>query len=49
MPYERHVFRQLTPKEGETADQFMVRLRKQARHATERPSQGSVNREAKRF
>ena len=32
IPYERHVFRQLTPKEGETADQFMVRLRKQARH-----------------
>ena len=24
IPYERHVFRQLTPREGETADQFMV-------------------------
>ena len=32
IPYERHVFRQLTPQDGETADQFMVRLRKQARH-----------------
>ena len=32
IPYERHVFRQLAPKEEETADQFMVRLRKQARH-----------------
>ena len=31
IPYERHDFRQLTPKEGETADQFMVRQRKQAR------------------
>ncbi|KAL9962465.1 hypothetical protein ACROYT_G031570 [Oculina patagonica] len=30
IPYERHVFRQLTPQDGETADQFMVRLRKQA-------------------
>ena len=32
IPYERHVFHQLAPKEEETADQFMVRLRKQARH-----------------
>ena len=32
MPYERHVFRQLAPTQGETADKFMVRLRKQARH-----------------
>jgi len=32
IPYERNVFRQLTPREGETADQFMVRLRKQALH-----------------
>ena len=32
IPYERHVFRQLTQREGETADQFIVRLRKQARH-----------------
>ena len=30
IPYERHVFRQLSLQEGETADQFMVRLRKQA-------------------
>lgn len=30
--HERPVFRQLTPGERETADQFMVRLRKQARH-----------------
>ena len=30
--YERHVFRQLTPTKGETADKLMVRLRKQARH-----------------
>ena len=32
VPYERHVFRQLAPTLGETADKFMVRLRKQARH-----------------
>ena len=32
IPYERHVFRQLSLQEGDTADQFMVRLRKQARH-----------------
>ena len=32
IPYERHVFRQLSLQEGETADQFMVRLRKQAWH-----------------
>ena len=32
VPYERHVFRQLAPTPGETADKFMVRLRKQARH-----------------
>ena len=32
IPYECHVFRQLSPQEGDTADQFMVRLRKQARH-----------------
>ena len=32
LPYERPVFRQLAPKEEETADQLMVRLRKQARH-----------------
>ena len=32
IPYERHVFRQLSLHEGKTADQFMVRLRKQARH-----------------
>ena len=32
IPYERHVFRQLAPKEEETTYQFMVHLRKQARH-----------------
>ena len=32
IPYERHVFRQLSLLEGETSDQFMVRLREQARH-----------------
>ena len=32
IPYEHHVLRQLSLQEGETADQFMVRLRKQARH-----------------
>ena len=32
VPYERHVFRQLTPTKEETADKFLVRLRKQARH-----------------
>jgi len=31
IPYDRHVFRQLPVKEKETTDQFMVRLRKQAR------------------
>ena len=31
-PYERHVFRQMKFNEGETADQFVTRLRKQARH-----------------
>ena len=29
--YKRHIFRQLVPTQGETADKFMVRLRKQAR------------------
>ena len=32
VPYERHVFRHMAPLAGETADKFMVRLRKQARH-----------------
>ena len=32
IPYERHVFRQTAMKEGETTDQYMVRLRKQARY-----------------
>ena len=32
VPYERHVFRQMAPTEGERADQFLSRLRKQARH-----------------
>ena len=32
VPYERHVFRPLTLTKGETADKFMVHLRKQARH-----------------
>ena len=32
VPFERHVFRQLSPAQEETADKFMVRLRKQARH-----------------
>ena len=32
VPYERHVFRQLTQTKGETADKFMVRIRKQACH-----------------
>ena len=32
VPYERDVFRQLTPTKGETADKLMVRLRNQARH-----------------
>ena len=30
--YEHHVFHQLTPTKGGTADKFMVRLHKQARH-----------------
>ena len=38
VPYERHVFRQLTPTKGETADKFMVRLRKQARHCNFGPT-----------
>ena len=32
VPNERHVFRQLTPTKGETADKFMVRIRKKAYH-----------------
>ena len=32
IPYERHVFRQLSLQVGETADQFMVHLSKQGRH-----------------
>ena len=32
IPYERHLFRQLSLQDGETADQFMVCLRKEARH-----------------
>ena len=30
--FERHVFRQLAPTEGEPVDKFVVRLRQQARH-----------------
>ena len=29
-PYERHVFRNLKQEEGETVDQFITRLRRQA-------------------
>ena len=32
IPLERHVFCQMTMNEGETADHFMTRLRKQQRH-----------------
>ena len=32
IPYERFFFRQLSLLEGETSDQFMVRLRKQTKH-----------------
>ena len=32
VPFERHVFRQLAPTEGEPVDKFVVRLRQQARH-----------------
>ena len=32
IPYEHHVFRQLPLQDVESVDQFMVRLRKQARH-----------------
>ena len=32
IPYERHVFRHIAMSEGETADQYMIRLKKQARH-----------------
>ena len=37
-PHEHRVFRQLAQKEGGTADQFMVRVRKQARHCNFRTS-----------
>ena len=30
VPYERNVFRHMAPEAGETADKFLVRLRKQA-------------------
>ena len=32
VPYERHVFRNVEPLSGESADKFLVRLKKQARH-----------------
>ena len=32
IPYEGHVFRWLSMQDRETADQLMVRLKKQARH-----------------
>ena len=32
VPYERHVFRQIAPMQGKTANKFMVCFRKQARH-----------------
>ena len=32
VPYERHVFRNVVPLSGESADKFLVRLKKQARH-----------------
>ena len=31
-PYERHAFRSMTQQEGETVDQFIARLRKQAQN-----------------
>ena len=31
IPFERHVFRQLAPTDGESVDKFVVRLRQQAR------------------
>ena len=31
-PYERHVFRSMTQQDGETVDQFITRLRKQAQN-----------------
>lgn len=32
VPYERHVFRHIAMTEGETADQYVIRLKKQAKH-----------------
>lgn len=32
IPFERHVFRQLAPTDGESVDKFVVRLRRQARY-----------------
>ena len=32
IPYKRHLFCRLRKREGETADQSMVRLRKEVRH-----------------
>ena len=32
VPYERHVSRHMAPLSGESADKFLVRLKKQARH-----------------
>ena len=31
-PFERHCFRQMAPTSGETADQFVARLRLPAQH-----------------
>ena len=32
IPFERHVFRQLAPTNGESVDKFVVRLRRQTRY-----------------
>ena len=49
-PFERHCFRQIAPNSGETVDQFVARLRRQAHaalrfHGCWRPDQGSTGGE----
>jgi hypothetical protein len=34
VPYERHVFRQMKQEDGETVDQFVVKLRNQAKNCS---------------
>ena len=41
-PFERHCFRQMAPNSGETADQFVARLRLQAQHCDFTDFEGQI-------